>query len=420
MVILVVDDLRDMRELVIASLQELMPNAVFIEAQSGTEASEKIEKFEDRLSFIVCDFHMDNGNGDVVFNKWKTTCFHIPFILLTSEVAEARGVLLRKNPNLWERLAFLHKSGDFEELKNTFERLLRKGFLKLSKSLIEEERSLNIPLYLSLSDKKIIRYCHQGDTIPKGKLEKLNEKGLDSFLVPVKEALSSGFVWPLKPVHVETRDNPQSIEESFKKFKDLHHDVLINDFVDPEKFNKATTLIDYDLKRLSETKLFSWVLEKGFTEKNYVLNHSLLLSTFCIMGLLEMDLNTPHNRKSVIESCFFHDLFKSDKEAIEQDLYPKEFDRKKQQVYLLQLLDLAKEMGLSQDSDKILEALCMGLHGHYNPTVNHKLASIALSLHKVSNELYSNAFTKELSNEALENISNQYFQNKKFLVSLFK
>jgi len=416
-----VDDIKDMRELVITSLQEIFPNAVFVEAESGREAAQKIESLGDRLCFITSDFHMENGNGDMVFHKWKETCFHIPFILLTSEVAQARKALLKDHPNLWERLAFLDKSGDFEELQNAFQRLLKKGFIRFDSKFVEEESNLNVPLFLSVGNNKIIRYCHQGESLSRGRISKLNEKGVDSFLIPTQDALENGFSWPLKPLHERSKDNQLSFKDSFEQFKVIHVDILTKDYVDPLCLKKALHNVESDLQKYEQTKLFEWFLDKGLIRKNYVLNHSLLLSTLCIMALQEMKLNTPHNRKILIEACLFHDLFKTDSEAMRFDLYGEENEAnsKKHQKYLLQLLDLAKEMNLPQDSDKVLKAICLGINGHQNSSVNHKLAAIALSMHKVTNELYSQKFTKKISSEFLQKSGEGDTQIQKAMRTIF-
>ena len=394
-----------MRELVHMNLQEAYPAMRFIHADNGVAANEIIDNYGSRISLIVCDFNMPGGNGDIVFSKWQEKLFHIPFIMLTSEIEAARKKILKGQKNLWQRLSFQEKSGDFESLPKVMERLVSKSYIKVPHHWFIDRVPLNYPLFLALSDKKIIQYAHSGEELDLNKIKHLSQKGAKAFLIPMKEVLNKGLSWPHLEVQSHNKLKAPSLLDTFDSFMNVHKEVLLQGYFKEQDFLKVCSALERDLERFVKTEIFKLYNEKGLTLKNYVLNHSFLICLIANMALKELDLGSSTNRRFLLEGILFHDLFKSDEQAYKDDLLkdtPSASELTSMKNSLLQVLSVANDYDLSSDTSHIIEALYLHRSDYRGSSSNHKLARIARTCHLIATDLYKESFLVKISPERLK------------------
>jgi CheY-like chemotaxis protein len=81
--LLVVDDIRDFREIVAQVAENINKAAEVVEASSADDAIELLTK-RANFDLIVCDYNMPGRTGDAVFDFLTASGLNIPFILFTA------------------------------------------------------------------------------------------------------------------------------------------------------------------------------------------------------------------------------------------------------------------------------------------------------------------------------------------------
>lgn len=395
MVTLLVDDLKEIRDLIQMGLESLYPEMVFLHAENGVEAIEIIEKFGPRLSLVVCDFNMPGGNGDLVAKKWDEELFHVPFVMLTSEVDRAKKRILNEMKIQKEKLFFFEKNGSIEPALDSFKELISQSFFKVPLYYFQDNRELNYPLYIALSDKKFVHYAHAGDTVNIEKFRAMEEKGAKAFLVPLGPLLKKKQPWPLIDLHDFAKDGPLRPNEMFNHFENLYKGILVHHFIDEKIFLNTTTLLKRDIEGLMEGDTFKWIKGFDFGAKNYVTHHSFLLGLIGTMIICEIGIDNPSNRQSFLEACLIHDIFKTDEVAIEHDLVVSQLNSGDLSNDWISLQRIFKNKRISPDFDIILETLYFHRVSSEKQRSNHKLAKVARVSHEIVSTLYRNSFIKK-------------------------
>jgi CheY-like chemotaxis protein len=308
------------------TLESLFPHMTFIHAESGGEAREYLHNYGKRVSLIISDFSMPEGNGDLVFEGWRKDFHYIPLIILSSEIEKAREAILKGKSNPYQRLSFLDKSETIDKLTDLCSYLLDQSFMAIPLNMIKEDTPLKYGLSLPLGDTKIIPYVHPGHSLEKRKLQEFRKKGANTFLVPFKDVSSELHHWPALGLHKEKCMSTPSLKDCFNEFRRLHLECLAGNLIKEEKLEKASHLLEREIDKFGESKVLKSLIEKDLTAKNYVLNHSLLTALISLMIITEADLNTHLNRKVLVKGCLFHDLFKNDSSAYDHDLNQERFD----------------------------------------------------------------------------------------------
>ncbi|MCR9204750.1 MAG: response regulator [Halobacteriovoraceae bacterium] len=412
MVILIVDDDSDIKGIIKETLVDNNNSVTFIEAEDSYEAMGLCQDFADRINLIICDFKMPNGSGDILFQYWSENLPHLPFVLYSSEVLKAREEFEKIGDTSLERLGFVEKSTGVTALLCEIERLCKYGFTSVPTKAVTPTKPLLAPLYIGVNNKKIIRLCHEGDYLDQEKIDSFKEKGVITLFTPLENAVDLGIRFPLFPLHKVT-GSESSPKDVFKKFRDIHEELL-NPLVNKKRSLELTldNLARCVVTNLPAEEVFSQFKSNNFFKTNYVINHSLLVATLALMGLEELGLGSEGTRKTLVQAILIHDLLMKDSEAMEFDLISKmtvsessslEIRRSK---YLLKIQEFLKKFNMGQDISIIVESLVVGLHDpDFIPRGNHKLSSLALAMHKISNELYLSSFTKKFTTVDFEKFS---------------
>lgn len=228
------------------------------------------------------------------------------------------------------------------------------------------------------------------------------------------EVLKRNKVWPQLTLQSLSSNRAPALSEAFENFLRFHHDLLVGLYFSKETFEKSCRLLAIDVERLVKSDCYKCFVEKGFTMKDYIFNHSMLVSMISFMILDELKLTSPTNRKYLIEACLFHDIFLNDEKAFELDLLIDEIDGQAQKNKVLQILSVAKDVGLSSDSEKIIETLCLHRLPRSMSNGRHKLARIARMAHFIVSDLYKSSFISHFNEEKLR----QFDDDKNILKAL--
>ena len=422
LIILVADDDSSIREMICDLLEELFPSAQFIEASNGAEASEKLALFGNRLSFVISDFHMPNGNGDVVFEAWKEYAFHTPFILFSSEVKTAKKALLKGNSNVWNKLCFVEKSGDFHNFQKAVESLSEKGHVPLGIKELYENLPLKVPVFVAINNNKMVKVAHESSSLAREQIDKLIDRGVGNIYVSLSDALRSNFFGPIRSIHDFNKKNTLNFQSIFDNFKNTHLELLESTVLDQEKLGIALNKIEKMFLSFKKSKIESILNSNNFSSKDYVYNHSLLLATFGFMGLEEINLDNDSNKRTLLKACLFHDLILDDEQAFREDILAEKNHVDKIDLVrrFRKMMNLLPGKEFSSDLEITLESLVRGIKDkNYRPRSGHKLAQLLISLHKLINDLYLDQFVKNFSNNEIESYSDSDKQIHQCLSTIF-
>lgn len=427
MLFLIVDDDSDMRNVIKETLLDSLGSVSFLEAEDSHEAIGICQDYFDRLSFIICDYKMPEGNGDILFKYWSENLANLPYILYSSEVLTAREKFAEVGDVDFERLGFVEKSTGVVALVCEIEKLMNQGFVSIPTKFVSPTKPLRIPLHIGVNSRKIIKLCHEGDFLIQEKIDSYKEKGVVRLFASIKKANERNISFPLYPIH-EVTSREESPADVFERFRIIHEDLL-NPFVH-KKRNLELSLDSLSRSvstNLPSEKVFSQFKAANFFKKDYVVNHSLLVATLGIMGLKEMGLANENTRRVLIQAILIHDLFKSDSEAFHFDLCSNASringatEKIKQNNYLFYINEVLNKFELGLDISTIVESLILGLHDlSYTPRGNHRLSSLALAAHRISNDLYLSKFTKTFERDDLDHYSASDKQVFKALEKMIK
>lgn len=392
MIFLTIDDSEDIRELISYAVREEFPDGNILEAASGNEGSQLLRRFHDRIQGIICDYHMPDGNGLMVFRTWLESFTHLPFILFSSDTEMAEKTFLKGFENRPTNLYFLDKQEGVDGLGRLVQEVSEKSLFQLPINRIKPNDGLSLSLYLKINGMKYVKYSHQ-DNSSDG-LKALLEKKLEYVFVPYKELAQRGYRWPFSSVGTPSE---LSLKESFECFKELHQRALAETIGNEELlksgFHWLETVIETQGKNVDLGALIDGVSSK----RDYILNHSFLTLLISFMALKEMGSNTEVCRSILFYGIMFHDLLRTDDEAFEKEVLLKSAQEsyKGKQFYLSRITPLLNGMKVDTDAHKVLEGLIFGLDdSQIMEKFNHKLVRVALLSHKISNDLYRENFLR--------------------------
>lgn len=120
--VLIVDDDGDMRALIRRMLIRMEVERV-IEADSGQNALDQVDKVGASLSLVICDYQMPGMSGVELFSKIHASRPELPFLMLTGRV-DVDSVIAAKKAGL---SAYLAKPVSVVQLRSKVQSLLSRG-----------------------------------------------------------------------------------------------------------------------------------------------------------------------------------------------------------------------------------------------------------------------------------------------------
>src|SRR3989339_302068 len=184
--ILFIDDDDSVRQLYTMLLDNLVDNVEIIPAISGNQAI-KILKEDANFDLLLCDYRMEDGNGDIVYQYIKKNLPKTPFVLFTTE--DINNLEVFKNffrDNVLN--CFIQKpvkpakfkldmaglisrisSGYILESNTAFKKIRYIYFLRFNKVLCD--------IYIKLSKDKFVKFINSGDEYSKENIKRYLRPG---------------------------------------------------------------------------------------------------------------------------------------------------------------------------------------------------------------------------------------------------
>jgi CheY-like chemotaxis protein len=403
--VLIVDDDLMLRELVRNFIEDSGLTVQFKEASHTKMALDIIESDGHNLSLIICDYDMPGENGLRVIEYWQKYFNNIPFILFSSISEQAKLEYKKKYGEVHSRLHFVNKDEGVDGFQYSLLELWRHGFSPMPLKYFRVGKRLNSDFYIRVNHTNILKVFNSGEIIEKERIDAYREKGLKNFYINHKDYSLNKclhFHFPL----FSSDSGVLGASEALKEFELSFREILETQVVQVDSLENNFNQLSIDLSTLEKNKTYKFLSQMDFSKNNYVINHSFLIVLLSNLILKEMGLLNHHVRQSVLQSVILHDLIFDDDEAWKRDLYNsllEEEERVSVSRSESKLKEKVESMNLDHDSLTIFNALKRGLfEDHYHVPGNHKVAHVVVSVHKLTNELYSNEFSRPAGDDLLE------------------
>lgn len=312
--ILIIDDNQVIRE-VLQTIVESEFDVDIIEAESGTEAVKKLES--DSFDIIFSDYHMPNGNGDVVYQYNKANN-KIPFFLITaSEFNDLEGVEGMSDANqsfyipkpidnelLFEKLNLVI-SGDQVEQSQDYRRIRIDLLLKYFK--------VNSDIFIRLSKEKFVKIINAGELDEIGQLDKYIKRG-ERFAY----LMQGDFERSTKALMNSLSEKAKSVSsaKSALAISAISVDVIGSGIkelgVNEEEVELINSCVDACVKNMKSDKKIKGLLDGFFKEKGYLVSHSMTAIHISFMIAKRMEYSSDMILNKLTYAALLHDVVLSD------------------------------------------------------------------------------------------------------------
>lgn len=335
MKILFIDDDDSIRLIYSIDLENIFNPIEIIEREGASSAIEFLKGGTNlKIDLILCDFNMPTGNGCLVYNYLIESKSQIPFILFTTETLEdlkGKGVplfFLRKNLD-----GHLIKNGD----RRRFKEFLKEFFDKIS---LDDKEMAPIPylypstkgeedykrikiscfwrfnttlcdIYLRLTETsdKFVKIIHKNETYTKQDIDKYvdkRQKYLYILSADYDAFSASLFETPFLIFNKKAFQGKE--EDAVIATLAVIHDMAATVGITSTALKMADECCQEVSKLIvKENKLLD-ILKKMKDRKDYLYDHSLLLS--CLATALALDLNWSFGEtlRKISLAALLHDI----------------------------------------------------------------------------------------------------------------
>jgi len=311
--ILVVDDQHDMRE-ALASLLAGGGHKIS-EAENGKVAQDLLDA--NHFDLVISDIQMPLVNG-VELLSWVKARKNTPVILVTgfSHILETQHAFDLGAAD------FLTKPFSFKDLSHAIGKIFEAKPIKEDQEdpgnlycriPIEDfvsGASVQIGVYVKLSDTKYVRVAHTGDQIPFDRVENYKSKGLEYLYAKKSDfARLVGFNLDLSQV-VQNNSNISS-EKKLRFLRYTTELVLENavvNGVDSKAFKQAVDCLELTLSVVAENQELFEMLEILNTHADWLYAHSLGVSIYSVMIAKKMGWVSQATLFKLGVGGLFHDI----------------------------------------------------------------------------------------------------------------
>ena len=324
-ILLLAEDEPELRELIAAGLKSRFQIQV-IEAESGTDAIQLLEK-NPKVSIIVSDYSMPNGNGSVILDHLEKHKNKPKFIFYTSYFANQvpkkdldRAQAFITKPCLDGSLNryvedFLRETLELEKQNATYVPIKKKWIFNGNKAFAD--------YYIKLSDQHFVLFVKANTPSNTEAFLRLREKGIDDIYVSTQDAESVlNQIMKLKFSNHVTQNSWAGEVEWLSELSEITHQLHKELGWSTQVQELATkSLKAVEMKMQELPKLRDFILKfKDSSTSHRLYKHTSLLSYIAIGLLTEFKAvkNYGENEvQSLAAAAIIHDI------ALDENLYEK-------------------------------------------------------------------------------------------------
>ncbi|MCB0415725.1 MAG: response regulator [Bdellovibrionales bacterium] len=371
--ILVVDDEEDIRELLHFIIENLY-DCEILEAENGNKAVDII-KTHKKLSVILCDRHMPEGNALTVYRYLCENNLKIPFILLDNNSSPAAEEFDQAD-------GFLQKPFSQKSVFDTLTNVLsndhsgKKSYFKVLFHLLYKFDLKPFELFIFDSDTASFKRIKEKNVI-------LDKKRVEKYLSYLRQENQYFYIQNTdvsqfitiyqshyKSQQVETDDFLDKIHgliESFEIAKEFCQKLgWSDDIVKTTEFHLKQAITEaYSVKELKP-----YIQALDLSQASKLSSHNALIAFLCIGLLKALNINDPNIYYIYSVAALIHDITLSENQiinkqdfilAIKNNSFVGLIDLQKIKEHPLKTCEIAKEWPSIKDPE-LLERLILNHH----------------------------------------------------------
>jgi response regulator RpfG family c-di-GMP phosphodiesterase len=315
---LIVDDLKEIVELVEFSLQTYYPPLQTIKAYDADSAIEIINKNPDEISLVICDLNMPDKNGMTVYSALRAKNKDTPFILLsTTQSTEIPN--LKNSHDIFQ----ISKPFSTEDLLNIVKTALSEVHLELNHvqipahlipvniHILHKLGKLTEDVFIKLSESRFIKILHAGAVFNDYELNRFENKKVDKLWVQTN-GFKNLFEEYKKQIYFrETMMELDSLRLSQEMAVDhsMVTSMARNFGWNKEIIDMTTRSIENVLKMLVRTPDLKPLLTLHKKNNNSQLStHAIELAAFCVAILDNLSWNSQLAKEKIVFAAITHDM----------------------------------------------------------------------------------------------------------------
>lgn len=347
--VLLVDDEESIRNILEFALSAYQ-NVDCSVATNGDEAIEKLSS--STYDVVVCDYNMPQMNGGDVYLYIVERNIPVHFILCSSESPEKLSEFSDRS----KLFGNIVKPDIFEGLENLFPKILDEFQLKELKSkycavaldLLLSLQELPAALYLQLSEKRFVKVLHQDDIFEETDYVKYHSKGVHRLYIERSDIaqFQSKIVQAIEDkLNVTETSDVELMQEAQKSIVNIVKSFGVN-----EASMKAVESYQHKIfEVVGSNKYLKRLFSKITKDLNsYYFQHTFILTFICCSLAEQLKWINDSNRRKIIISSIFHDIYLDEKLCIEESIDPSVSDDFKN--HTIKAADLLKSIpNIEQD-----------------------------------------------------------------------
>lgn len=430
MKILFIDDDDSIRQLHVMLLDNLFEEVEIVECANGSDSIAKLKN--DTFDLIICDYDMPEGTGADVYNFFKHTDRPIPFVLFTTKRLESLDDFFGFSETD-DKKVYLNKSQGIPSFKKTISRVAEMGqmgvalgprdfmririhyFWRFNKSLCD--------IFVRLSNDKFVKIIKKNDNYTRNDIDKYINKNQKFLHIKIEdyESFSASIISTPFLIYDKDAMKHENREDVIKTTHAIVHELVKSVGVSELAINLASECSSETVKIAKKTdELYSLIIGAR-NKKDYIYDHSYLLSCIACDICKKMNWSTDQTMKKLSYAAIFHDLCLTDPDLAMidnlSDPLLQNYSEDQQKAFQNHPIKMAEMISrcpdIPPDVDSIIAQHHEDVTGDGFPRkLSHlrisPLACVFIIAHSFVNELYKCNFDHNQIPEILAKLKNKY------------
>lgn len=183
-------------------------------------------------------------------------------------------------------------------------------YCKMGVDMFSTSKKTKYDLFLKISEKKFVKIFHKDEIVSSADVTKYVKKGIKYFWLKSGDfqEVTSSLVKRLNNfMKLKEVDIPDLTQFSMMSF-DSAIQLVSNLGIDSEVVETTTQALEMTTQLIQKNPKLKDLLDKTFSQKNYMSEHSLMLSFVACAIAKELDMHSLDTTKKLCYAAFFHDL----------------------------------------------------------------------------------------------------------------
>lgn len=437
--VLIVEDEPIIRQFCTLVLENYFEKCEIVEAPHSEVAIDKMKAM--KFDFIISDFDMPGGNGDILVQYLKSIEWQGSYLLHTSNhiddlpyikefvLSNVNRNYAQKPTRLKELVEIIRETLKREEVKSDYKKVRISYFLRNNKSLCD--------IFIKLNDEKFIKIINKGEFYKKSDIDKYIKKNQKYLYILESDMVKfSNHLYDTPFLEFVSEFGAQeSIEDNLVRTHAVLKDLVESVGVDKYAIKLADSYVGNVSEITKDDKNISSMLFKLRQRRDYIYDHSYMCACLSVFIVKQLPWSSNEIIQKLCFSALFHDItLKSAELAMIHDLEESSVRKltKEEKTSLAnhpkdacKLLSGAKEF--SQDIENIItnhheNGEGTGFPRKIDGTQMRPLTCVFIVAHEFVRQLYLRDFDEHSHKDILTVLFNRYNSGsfKDILDALYK